>query len=61
VWKARARVSVLALGVTCFANDEMIESVDYVLTDNQGLNDTSALFQMPVITRSTIESDGYGT
>ncbi|QRV73760.1 dipeptidyl aminopeptidase [Ceratobasidium sp. AG-Ba] len=35
------------------------DPVNYVLTDNQELNDTSALFEMPVITRSTIESDGY--
>ncbi|KAG8722707.1 hypothetical protein FRC08_012586 [Ceratobasidium sp. 394] len=34
-------------------------AVNYVLTDNKELNETSALFQMPVITRSTIESDGY--
>ncbi|KAF8677639.1 Dipeptidyl aminopeptidase [Rhizoctonia solani] len=35
------------------------ESVNYVLTDNDELNKTSAAFQMPFITRSTIESDGY--
>ena len=34
--------------------------MDYVLTDNKALNETSGLFQMPIITRSTIESDGYG-
>ncbi|CAE6405098.1 unnamed protein product [Rhizoctonia solani] len=33
--------------------------VNYVLTDNNELNKTSAMFQMPFITRSTIESDGY--
>ncbi|CAE6526034.1 unnamed protein product [Rhizoctonia solani] len=33
--------------------------INYVLTDNADLNKTSALFQMPFITRSTIESDGY--
>ncbi|KAG9097073.1 hypothetical protein FRC07_010837, partial [Ceratobasidium sp. 392] len=36
------------------------KAVDYVLTDNKELNETSALFQMPVIARSIIESDGYG-
>ncbi|KAF8739128.1 Dipeptidyl aminopeptidase, partial [Rhizoctonia solani] len=35
------------------------DSVNYVLTDNDELNKTSAAFQMPFITRSTIESDGY--
>ncbi|KAG8746072.1 hypothetical protein FRC10_006175 [Ceratobasidium sp. 414] len=34
-------------------------AIDYMLTDNKELNETSSLFQMPVITRSTIESDGY--
>ncbi|KDN43364.1 hypothetical protein RSAG8_06148, partial [Rhizoctonia solani AG-8 WAC10335] len=33
--------------------------VNYILTDNDDLNKTSAMFQMPFITRSTIESDGY--
>ena len=32
---------------------------DYVLTDNKALNQTNAEFQSPLITRSTIESDGY--
>lgn len=30
-------------------------------TDNKELNDTLALFEMPVVSYSTIESDGYGT
>jgi dipeptidyl aminopeptidase len=33
----------------------------YTLTDNKELNETSSQFQMPIIIRQTIMSDGYGT
>jgi hypothetical protein len=33
----------------------------YTLTDNKALNETSSQFQMPIIIRQTIMSDGYGT
>ncbi|KAI0351315.1 dipeptidyl aminopeptidase [Trametes cingulata] len=32
---------------------------DYVLTENPQLNDTLALYELPIVTHSTIESDGY--
>ncbi|CCM01272.1 uncharacterized protein FIBRA_03321 [Fibroporia radiculosa] len=32
---------------------------DFILTENPQLNDTLAQFEMPVVTRSTIDSDGY--
>lgn len=32
---------------------------DYVLSENSRLNDTLAQFEMPIVTYSTIESDGY--
>lgn len=35
--------------------------VDYVLTENEGLNKTMQEFEAPIVTRSTIESEGFGT
>lgn len=46
---------------SCLTNTVLTERVNYVLTDNKNLNETSVEFQMPFITRSTIKSDGYGT
>ena len=34
---------------------------DYVLTENPQLNATLAQYELPIVTHSTIESDGYGT
>lgn len=34
---------------------------DYPFTDNLALNQTLAQYELPVVTHSTIESDGYGT
>lgn len=32
-----------------------------MLTENPQLNDTLAQYELPIVTHSTIESDGYGT
>lgn len=36
------------------------QDFNYVLTDNTRLNNTIAEFETPIITYSTIDSDGYG-
>ncbi|KAJ3001489.1 hypothetical protein NUW54_g6389 [Trametes sanguinea] len=35
------------------------DKFDYVLTENPQLNDTLAQYELPIVTHSTIESDGY--
>lgn len=34
---------------------------DYVLTENPQVNETLSQYELPIVTHSTIESDGYGT
>lgn len=36
-------------------------AIDVMLEDNAALNETMSKFMSPLITRTTIESDGYGT
>lgn len=42
------------------SDDTQTSGLEFVLTENPQLNDTLAQFEMPVVSYSTIESDGYG-
>lgn len=52
----RCRSSVLGLFLIAYL---ILSGSTYVLTDNQKLNETNADFQAPLVTFSTIMSDGY--
>lgn len=38
----------------------LLADFHYVLTDNAGLNETWMQYQSPIVSYSTIDSDGYG-
>ena len=40
--------------------DERPAEFDYVLSENPQLNETLAQYELPIVTHSTIENDGYG-
>jgi hypothetical protein len=55
-WKERSVI----ISYLMTAAQRAFADFQYLLTDNRQLNETSVMFQMPSIIRSTIMSDGYG-